>query len=335
MLNQCLSGKYLWKCGKWKGFSKRDSGELYLNNSGKTGYFVSCIYDSGKKGMQWNRIKLDISGSVMGHIYVWLFDERSEGEEADGYTTVEDQFHCVKQNAQYYSDYRDMLLYGKNQGEGRFARFAVEMVQGDERGDRLFQGYSLSFPKESFTEYLPEIYQNNKQLERFLAVHQNIYLELEDKIDTLAEKMDYINCGKKQAERLARWMGWGDLAAQADAKTLCRLLGSGLSLISQKGTCDYYRKLTGILFGEKTVILEESEKCKATVLILNKPAAGREKYLDWLRRNVPIGVDIEFKVLEYTDRLDGLFFLDRTAMVSKYESELVPWGVDPDGIRLL
>lgn len=335
MPKQCLSGKYLQDCGASEGFFLGESGELYLKESGTQGYFVSRIYDSGVKGMQWNRLILDIGRNAAIQACVWVFDGREEGEQADRKETVRERYAYLKEHAQYHSDYREMLLYGKERGCGRFARLAVRIYPGGGGGSTLFRSFSMSFPKESFTGYLPEIYRGNGQLERFLAVQQSIYLELEEDIDTLGEKLDPVNCSKRQAERLARWLGWGELAVQTEEETLRRLLETGLSLNSRKGTCGYYTRLTEILTGEKAFIVEEPELCRATVLVRRKPEAGKEKRLDWLRRNVPVGLDVRFMVLDRTDRLDGLFFLDVNAALSQYESELTPGGVLIDGIVLL
>lgn len=335
MPEQCLSGKELSDCGASQGFSTGKNGELCLKAGGEQGYFVSRIYDSGARGMQWNRLLLDIGRNTAIQAHVWMFDSRREGERADGAGTVKEQYDYLKERAQYHSDYREMLLYGKEKGCGRFARLAVRVYPGGGGGDMLFQGFSLSFPKESFTGYLPELYRGNGQLERFLAVQQSIYLELEADIDGLGEELDPVNCSKGQLRRLARWMGWGELAAQAEEETLRRLLGTGTSLISRKGTCGYYTRLTEILTGEKAFLVEEIELCRATVLVRRRPGAGKEKLLDWLRRNVPMGLDVRFMVLDRTARLDGLFFLDETAVLSPYESELTPGGVRIDGIVLL
>ncbi|MCM1223725.1 MAG: hypothetical protein NC548_55670, partial [Lachnospiraceae bacterium] len=131
------------------------------------------------------------------------------------------------------------------------------------------------------------------------------------------------------------WMGWGEPASRADAETLRRLLATGVSLLSRKGTCDYYIQLTEILTGEKAFMVEEPEHCRAMVLVRREPKGKKKEELDWLRRNVPIGMDIRFLVLDKTDRLDGLFFLDETAMLSQYESELTSGGVRVGGIVLL
>lgn len=345
MSRKILASRNLMDCGNYKGFSEENGGALYLAKNSREGYFVSCIYDSGENAMEWNRLLLNIDMDLVILAHVWLFDRREEGElpdehklnehEPDRQLLVSKLYEHVKKSAQYHSDYRDILLYGKERGCGRFARFAVAVFSQDGGTDMKFQGYVLSFPKESFTRYLPGIYRENLGLERFLAVQQSLYLNLEWAIDSLAEAMDHANCSKTQAVRLAKWVGWGDFASQVDDATLQALLDTGISLISRKGTCGYYRELVKILTGKSAIIVEEPEKCAATVLISEKPEGDWQKKLKWLRQNVPIGMDIRFLVLEKTDRLNEMFFLDKTAMVSKYESELTADGVDMANIRLL
>lgn len=326
---QCLSNKYLWRCGEQEGFSEGKDGELYLEGNRASGIFVSRIYDSGKAGTEWYRMELDISANVALQVCVWLADDMREKNPAPG---AEELYEYVESNAQYTSNYREILLYGK--GAGRYARLAVKIFPGEKAEEKVFRGYRLTFPKESFTRYLPAIYQNNGQLERFLAVQESIYLGLERDIDSFAEGMDYELCDRN-LEKLAEWMGWGELAKEADGDMLRKLLRTGVSLISKKGTCSYYTELAEILIGKKAVLIEEPELRKATLLILERPKDGWENKLKWMERSVPIGIEMKFIVLNKTDSLDERFFLDRTSCLSEADSELTERGIDIDSIRLL
>lgn len=334
MKKECLSAKKLWKCGKHTGFCEEKSGALRLAQGTNTGIYISQSYDSGRRGMEWNRIALNTGPNLAIQVYVWLYDEEQEGAEADSRKGVYEQLAYVKARAQYTSNYHDMLLYGKPRGKGRFARLAVEVFRGEDEEDALLCSYQISFPKESFTQYLPAIYEGNPELERFLAVQQNIYLDLERQIDDLANQLDYDYCSGNQTRRLAKWMGWGDLAEQADEETLRRLLRTGTALSSQKGTCMYYTRLAEILTGQRAVLLEEKDGRKATLLIKGKPQQGRESYLEWMRRNVPVGIAMDIVILHRTDRLDGQYFLDVTSFLSRHESQLSPMGVNIDSLIL-
>ncbi len=326
---QCLSNKDLQRCGTLKGFNRGKEGELCLEEKIDFGIFVSRIYDSGEAGMEWDRLELDIRPNTALEVCVWIADDMQEGDAAWG---AEELYEYVKGKAQYISYYREMLLYGK--GGGKYARFAVKLFPKDRVAKHTFWGYRLTFPKESFTRYLPAIYQNNEQLERFLAVQENIYLGLEREIDSFAEKLDYELCEDK-VKRLAAWIGWADLVGKVDEKTLRKLLSTGISLISRKGTCSYYTELVEILIGRKAAAVEEPELRRVTLLIKERPEDGWEDKLEWVKRNAPIGITMEFVILHETDRLDGQFFLDETARLAAEESELIDGGIDIDSIGLL
>ena len=327
----CLSDRSLLRCGWQIGFQQTSGGLSVIRNQ-PSAFYVSRIYDSGREGTEWNHLLLDIGRDAVLELYVWLFDRVDEEWERCLRGNVGQLFRHIKERAQYSSNYRNMLLYGN--GGGRYARLAVKVLRSKEK-NVLFRGYDLSFPRESFAQYLPAIYQDNSQLERFLAVHQNLYLGLEKAIDDLAEKLDPELCTKHQAVRLARWIGWGDLAKEVDEDTLRELLRRGVSLAGRKGTCDYYVEMTRILTGKDAFLIEEPEEGRAVVLIREQPENGRERFLDWLRKNVPIGIKIDFVVLHRTDRLDDACFLDHTACLSEYESALAAEGSPLDSLKLL
>lgn len=331
MATHCLSDKRMLRCGRQEGFRYTEQG-LAVSSEAEPGLFVSRIYDSGREGTEWNHICLDIGRTAVLEVYVWIFDSMDEDAERLFKVDIRAWFKLQKGQAGYYSNYRNMLLYGH--GAGRYARIAVKILPV--RGmDSTFRGYDLSFPKESFDSYLPSIYRNNLSLERFLAVQQNIYLELEQSVDGLAEKMDYELCSRNHAVSLARWLGWGEMAYKVKREILKELLQAGVSLAGRKGTCDYYIRMTKILTGKRAVMLEEPERCRAVVLLLEKPERGREENLEWLKRNVPIGIQIDFIVLNKTDRLDMQYFLDRTACLSEDESLLMENGCPIECLRLL
>ncbi len=330
MPTHCYSNADLLNCGRQDGL--RHTGEgLAVEREGQSGIYVSRIYDSGREGTQWNQLCLDIGKGVLLQVYVWLFDRMEESEEGLCQEDVRQWFTGKKASAQYHSEYRNVLLFGH--GRGRYARIAIEILSGSETG-AVFRGYDLSFPKESFTQYLPAVYQNHIQLERYLAVLQNIYLELEEEVDKLPERLDHALCSRRQAVRLAGWLGWGELAWQVEKDTLRKLLQTGTALTGKKGTCAYYVGMAEILTGQKAVMIEEPEKCRAVVFILEQPENGRERHLEWLRKNVPIGIEIDFIILHKTDRLDGQYFLDRTSCLSEYESELTESGCPIENLRL-
>lgn len=337
MATHCLSGRGLLGCGWQEGFSRGDGG-LRLTQEFVTGVFVSRVYDSGREGTDWDSLRLEITDGAAMEVFVWLFDEADETEEellqaGQVRRWLLLQREHGKGRTCYGSNYRTMLLYGR--GGGRYARLAVE-VQPDRERSILFAGYDLAFPKESFTRYLPAIFRDDPVLERFLAVQQDIYLSLESEVDRLAEKMDFDLIRFWQMQKLARWMGWGELAKKETLgeELLRGLLREGISLTGRKGTCEYYIRLTELLTGQKAVMAEEPEIHRAVVLVLGEPGKGWEKCRNWLKKNVPLGIEMDFVVLGRTDRLDQQCFLDKTAWLSDYETALLKEGCPIERIRL-
>lgn len=334
MTKQCLSAVKLSSCGRQAGFLERESGELEWNHQGGNGIFVSRTYDSGAKGTEWNRIVLDISLSATIQVYVWIFEDYSEAEAVDRLSSVPRQLEWIKARAQYVSNYREVLLYGQERGRGRYARLAVEIPWRNEDGAVLLRGYALSFPRDNFSEYLPVIYRGNLQLDRYLAVQQSGYLELEEKIDTFVSRLDSAYAEADDIKILASWMGWGELTELAEEETLRRLLRTGVGLSGQKGTCAYFLQMAQLLTGQEAVLMEEQEKHRAMLLIKGRPSYRGEQCLKWLKGNVPIGIQMDIVILHRTQRLDGQYFLDETAYLSETESSLSSKGVSIDGIRL-
>lgn len=352
MTKQCLSGKYLWQCGQQTGFECDISGKLVLEEDKDRGIYISRTYDSGIPEAEWNRVVLYTSSNALLRVDVYLFDEHTEADKMDGMNSIEEKYLYLREHAQYTSHYHDMLLYGKKQGTGRFARLAVEllaykrqdaMTEGKSRhGKIVMSGYVMSFPKESFTGYLPVIYRNNIQLERFLAVQQCLYLELEQSIDNISRELDYEYCNRKQLVNLAKWMGWGELVEtmQGDIETdqediLRQLLSTGIYLNSRKGTGEYYEKLAKILIGQEAILLEDPGSRDCTLLIRQNPTKERKKYLEWIRKNTPIGIRMNIVILHRTDRLDDQYFLDYTSYLAEYESKINGGGSDIDRLRLM
>ncbi|MCM1527168.1 MAG: hypothetical protein NC091_07980 [Bacteroides sp.] len=330
----------MWRCGGQSGFEQDRSGSLFLPGNGEKGLFVSMTYDSGERQTQWSRIVLRIGRKAMISVYVWLFDEKSEGDEADAIEDIGERFLYVQKRSCYHSHYRGMLLFGgqSSQGSrGRYAKFAVEMLAKDGEEHVNFTGYSLSFPKESFADYLPSIYRDDLSLERFLAVHQGIYLEQEEWIGSLPRQLDYEYCNDNGIARLAGMMGWDELLSLTSKAGQRQLLREGVRLAGRKGTRQYYVRLAEILLHPKVQLWEDREGRRVTVYVPGAPRKGWRDIADWFERNAPIGVRMDFVFERGADKseLGGNYILDETSYLSDRESGLSGGGVCVDNMELL
>lgn len=252
------------------------------NLSTANDFYVSETFDSGEIGMQWDRLKLETpSRNIRVSVYIY------DGEE-DSENIIQSKFG-------------DVLLFS-NGTKGRYLRFEVY---------GKFNAYALSFPKQSFAEFLPAVYQNNELLERYLAVFQNLYLDTEAVIDGFYKELDPMR-GSINAE-LVQWLEAEDFLGLPN-----RLLSITGLLYRLKGTSNCIKLLIYALTGEMPVIEEMSFKY-FRLLMKNRPDIGEERLKKLITRFVPVGV--RFKII-YPDEI-GLYILGMNSVLADAKPVIV------------
>jgi len=208
----------------------------------KNGIFTSQIFDSGKAETKWDRLKLEIPRQNKIEVCVYIFEDTQN----------------IPKNPSIVSRFTDILLY--NGGiNGRYLCFEVKLLENEAN----FTAYELSFPKQSFVEYLPEIYHGNEQLERFLAVYQNQYLDAEDEIMNFHNRL---NLQKTDAPEKFAPVICGEIFLGLPENRLRKLLGVSSLLYRIKGTKNCIKLLIYALTGKFPIIIDcaddlsESEK---------------------------------------------------------------------------
>lgn len=81
---------------------------------------------------------------------------------------------------------------------------AVEPKPGE---SCVLRGLRLEYPKYTFGEYFPEIYQGDDFFERYIAVFQSAFLDVERTVDEVPALLDYRNSDADTVEELAGWLG--------------------------------------------------------------------------------------------------------------------------------
>jgi len=207
--------------------------------------FISEIFDSGKAETVWDRLKLEIipiennSTRIKTALRVYIAEDKE--------ILSKEKQRIPKDNV-LISKYTDILLYG-NSRCGRYLSFEAELLNGE----ALFSAYKITFPKLSFTQYLPMIYHGNDDLDRFLAVYQNQYLDAE------CEIMDfYRNLNAKESNMLVWLAGLtgGEMFLRLPEKIVRKLLGALAQLYKTKGTKNCLKLLVYTLTGETPVIVD-------------------------------------------------------------------------------
>ncbi len=155
-----------------------DGGYIRVVDHGKTGIFWSRLLDSGQDETIWHRLTMDISSLSEIGVRIALFSSdmnhvQIDGREESLEESLRNQNFGDEKRQEFSREFwvknlfhpQDILLHDL---KGRYVWFRLElMAQGGECPQ--VGNLKLRFPQESWTDYLPEIYQGNDFTTRFLA----------------------------------------------------------------------------------------------------------------------------------------------------------------------
>lgn len=243
---------------------------------------------------------------------------------------------------------QDILLHGLK------GRYVWIMVRVDPAGDALCQidGISLEFPRESFTDYLPEIYRQNEFFDRYIAILQSLYLDLEDRAEALPRQLDYETTSDSLVPELAGWLGLDNCAGLLDTSQMRHLIRHAGLYQEKKGTRAALKQILALATGIEPRILEhfdwETEALSSQrrqemirlyggspncfCVILDWTGDQKERPIAELNRLIedysPMGTHHKLICLKHTSRLGTHCYLDVNSTLASPETASV------DGITL-
>lgn len=147
----------------------------------------------------------------------------------------------------------DVLLH---EVRGRYLWIMIEMYP-QQTGSELAD-IQIYFPRRSWIEYLPEIYQREDRdgfLERYLGIFQTIYEDLNDEIRAVSKRFDVDLTEKQYLAWLAQWLGIGNGHIWSE-KQLRRLLKEGVGLYKRRGTRQGITDFVALYTGEAPFLVE-------------------------------------------------------------------------------
>jgi len=150
---------------------------------------------------------------------------------------------------------------------GRYLWLRIEFI-GNETKTPLLKSIRVDFPRQSYLNYLPSVYQENEQsrdfLERFLSLFRTFYSANEHQIFHLEK---YFDADVVSGDFL-RWLGsWLAVAADENwaEKKVRRLIKKAPRLYKKRGTRGGIQEIIEIYTGEKPFVIEQFQlKCEAT-----------------------------------------------------------------------
>lgn len=238
--------------------------KLVLTNNG--GCFFSEVFDSGEKETRWYKLESVFRVPVNCSVKVTFFtaDEREIlikdrkyglSDLIKSHNSAEVKIKAFSESFKSVSHtMADELLI--TELKGRFLFFAVQSVSSGGEFPEIYE-MRLSFAPHMLTNLLPEIYrgEENSFLERYLAIFQSLYEDMEEKIDHAAESYTPEN----PDHDFLRWLSDNFRIRSADLwneEQLRYILKNAPRIFRNIGTRSVIIELCGLYLGCRTEIVE-------------------------------------------------------------------------------
>lgn len=219
--------------------------------------YLAPVFDSGNYEETWHRLRLE--GAFSGCKYEIIaaatdvkLEEELTDESLDFAQAVEllrQHGHLRKVNAD------DILLH---ELAGRYLWIAV-IVTGARVDSRFrIEGFSVEFPRGSFLEYLPEVYSEEDDgfFERYMAVFQSLYEDLEREVDKIPQYLDYETAPEENLSLFAQWTGGWNRDGQWEGEKLRYLLRHLQKLQTGRGTWAVMKEMIRLMTGQEAFLVE-------------------------------------------------------------------------------
>jgi phage tail-like protein len=184
------------------------------------GVWLSGRFDSTEQGTVWHKLTADTfvpEGTQLRLSYFSLDDDRAV--IAGAYRSVDD---WISDPAVPYKEKlaglshlwsapipnpKDALFMG---AKGRYLWLKLEWI-GTERHSPSVEKLRVYFPRETYLDYMPAVYQEDEEsrdfLERYLSIFGTAFSELENEIGDLSRYIDPYRATGEHLRWLATWIG--------------------------------------------------------------------------------------------------------------------------------
>lgn len=150
---------------------------------------------------------------------------------------------------------KDALLF---KGKGRYLWLQIELI-GSEFRTPVIQKLRVYFPKSTYINHLPEVYQENQKskdfLERFLALFHTFYSEIEEEINHISRYFDVDVVSGPYLKWLSTWLGVSN-AERWSEQQLKQLLKIAPRLYQLRGTKQAIEMIVVLYTGQTPMIVE-------------------------------------------------------------------------------
>lgn len=235
-----------WRRGLLSGLKISGNSIVPENGDGTSAVFISGSVDSSEHDFFWKRFRIEAALSENMILRVSAYSANTTRAEIDGSPVEIDGY--LRSGASPEEKLRRLkslftpICSGRTEGpvhlRGRYLWIRLDFVMLDRRALRLDK-IQLLLRSESMMEYLPEVYRTadgeNGFLARFLSIFDSIFFDLDDRIGSLSDRLDYRIAEGELLRYLAEWVNVEDAAYLSD-ETLRRRIGRAISESGMTGT---------------------------------------------------------------------------------------------------
>ncbi len=233
------------------------------------GTFLTRIFDSGDKGTEWHRLIIKTENCTRRDLRITVYASDIEEFTKDGknyniLSVFDDETISLRRKLDLFepfakrriADAVDVLLHDV---KGRYIWFLTELYSRSDLPAALCE-IKVVLPSQSWIDFLPEIYRKNDKngqfLERYLAIFQTVYEEIDLLIANSAYYFDPECTEYDFLLWLAEWVDISDSWLWEEAK-LRKFIMKAISLYRRRGTKEGLSGIIELYTGEKPYIIEE------------------------------------------------------------------------------
>jgi len=223
----------------------------------ETGEFQH-IFDSTIPECEWHRLVVD--------------SEVPEGTSLDVNIVASESVNSNVSFNSFPFGLKDIFL---SQVKGRYLIIKIRFQSDPQRKKTPVLNFiKVFFPKKTYLQYLPAIYQEDKEskdiLERYLSIFQTILEDIEDKIEKTHLLIDPETTRGEFLNWLSSWVGlireerWGE-------EKWRKFLGKAIEFFKMRGTREGLSNLIELFTGKKPIIIEPFQlECEKKPLRLGR-----------------------------------------------------------------
>jgi phage tail-like protein len=225
--------------------------------------YVSGVFDSGESNTSWYSIYADFdlpeNSNLEITVYctdnselfydgrIWRLDELASSD-----LRLEERVKALEPLRKKTVKFsRDILI---TELTGRYLLFKIDSTTTGKQSPELY-GMKIYFTPNMWVDELPEIYRENKFLERYLAVFQTIYEELEEEIDGNLKNYSSDTASYDFLKWLCSWYCMTEVDLWTEEQ-LRYLLKNSYRIYQELGTRRVMEEICTLYLGETPEIIE-------------------------------------------------------------------------------